>query len=335
MKISVLIPAFNEAQVLPLLKQRLEHLATSLPAYEFQFLFVDDGSRDSTRQYIRDWATADNRVSLVGLSRNFGKESAMLAGFDAVTGDAVVIIDADLQDPPELIPDMIAKWQEGYDDVYAKRTSRAGETWMKKFTSRMYYKVLQSVTDIEIQRDTGDFRLLSRRCLNALRQLRERERNTKGLFSWVGFKKIEIEYERDARAAGSTKWGYFKLLRLAIDGITSFTTAPLRFSTISGLLVSFGAFVYLLVILIQTWIFGVRLDGYPSMMAVILFLGGIQLISIGVIGEYIGRIFVESKRRPVYLVDETVGVTLEDLEDAADSSSDAETNRPNTTSSAN
>lgn len=306
-KVTILVPAYNEEQVLPLLKDRLEKLADSLAHYEFQFLFVDDGSRDHTRQYIRDWAHEDPRVSLVGLARNFGKEPAMLAGFDAVTGDAVVIIDADLQDPPELIPSMIAKWEEGYDDVYARRTSRKGETWVKKFTSRMYYKVLQSVTDIEIQRDTGDFRLLSRRCLDALRQLRERERNTKGLFSWVGFKKVEVEYERDARAAGTTKWGYFKLLRLAVDGITSFTTAPLRFSTISGLVVSFCAFVYLLVILIQTWIFGVRQDGYPSMMAVILFLGGIQLISIGVIGEYIGRIFVEAKRRPVYLVDEVVG----------------------------
>lgn len=310
--VSILIPAYNEEQVFPLLREKLVELAVSQPDFEFQFVFVDDGSRDSTRQLIRDWAGGDERVALVGLSRNFGKEAAMLAGFDAVSGDAVVIIDADLQDPPELIPAMIAKWQEGYDDVYARRTSRAGETWLKKLTSRMYYKILQSVTDIPIQRDTGDFRLLSRRCLDALLELRERERNTKGLFSWVGFKKIEITYERDARAAGASKWGYFKLVRLAIDGITSFTTAPLRFSTMAGLCVSFGAFVYLVVILAQVVLFGIHVDGYPSLMAVILFLGGIQLISIGVIGEYVGRIFVESKRRPVYLVDEYIGISEPD-----------------------
>ena len=302
--ITILIPAYNEAQVLPKLFARLKALAESVPAYQFEFLFVNDGSRDDTLSLIQEYAKRDPHVSYINLSRNFGKEIAMCAGIDHAAKDALVIIDADLQDPPELIPQMIKHWEEGYDDVYAKRSSRLGESWFKKVTSRIFYKLLQKSTSIPIQQDTGDFRLLDRRCIEALQQFREAERYTKGFFSWIGYKKKEITYVRDPRAAGETKWNYLKLMNLAIDGIVSFTTTPLRISTILGLLVSFAAFVYIIVIIGRTILFGIDLAGYPSMMAVILFLGGVQLLSLGIIGEYIGRIFNETKRRPLYFVEE-------------------------------
>ncbi len=302
--ISILIPAYNEEPVLDKLFTRLANLANDTKDYDFEFLFVNDGSRDKTLHIIKDYAEKDSRVSYINLSRNFGKEIGMIAGLDHVTGDATVIIDADLQDPPELIPEMIKLWEEGYDDVYAKRKSRDGESWLKKFTSKMYYRTLQSVTRIPIQEDTGDFRLLDRRVVEALKQFRESQRNTKAMFSWVGFHKKEILYNRDARAAGETKWNYLKLVELAIDGITSFTTAPLRISTYAGIVVSVLAFLYLLFLVIRTIFFGINLAGYPSTMAVILFLGGVQLLSLGIIGEYIGRIFNETKQRPLYLVEE-------------------------------
>lgn len=303
-KITILIPAYNEEAVLPMLKERLVKLGEELTKYRLEFLFVNDGSRDGTMQFIRDWAEDDTRVSYVNFARNFGKEAGMIAGFDHIHSDATVIIDADLQDPPELIPDMIKIWEEGYDDVYARRRSRDGETWFKKKTSEWYYKVLQKSTRIPIQQDTGDFRLLDKRCIAALTTLRESQRNTKALFSWIGYKKKEILYDRDPRAAGETKWNYLKLMELALDGVTSFTTAPLRIATVFGILTSFAAFVYILYLVIRP-LFGVTaVPGYASTMAVVLFLGGIQLLSLGIIGEYIGRIFNETKVRPLYLVDE-------------------------------
>ena len=302
--ISIMIPAYNEEEVLGMLFERLDALANSLPKYHFEFFFVNDGSRDRTYEIIRDRAEHDERISYLNLSRNFGKEIAMIAGFDHVRGDAVVNIDADLQDPPELIPEMIKYWEEGYDDVYARRRSRAGETWLKKTTSTWFYKILQSSTRIPIQIDTGDFRLLDRRCITALTQFRESERYGKGMFSWIGYKKKEILYDRDPRAAGVTKWNYSKLINLAIDGITSFTTAPLRISTYVGALVSLVAFVYIAYLLIRP-LFGVSTGaGYSSTMAAILFLGGVQLLSLGIIGEYVARIFNETKRRPLYFVEE-------------------------------
>jgi glycosyltransferase involved in cell wall biosynthesis len=303
-KISILIPAYNEQEVLEPLYQRLGKLANDNKSYNFEFLFVNDGSRDKTLDIIKDFAEKDDRISYVNLSRNFGKEIAMIAGLDHVTGDATVIIDADLQDPPELIPKMIAYWEEGYDDVYAKRNSRKGETLIKKTTSKIYYKILQRATNITIQQDTGDFRLLDRRCVEALTRIRESQRYTKGMFSWIGFKKKEITYDRDPRAAGETKWNYPKLINFAIDGLTSFTTAPLRISSFIGFIVSSIAFVYIIVIVIRTFIYGIQAAGYPSLMAVILFLGGVQLLSLGVIGEYIGRIFNETKNRPLYFVED-------------------------------
>ena len=302
--ISILIPAYNEEPVLDKLFTRLANLANETKDYDFEFLFVNDGSKDQTLDFIKDYAATDSRVSYINLSRNFGKEIGMIAGLDHAVGDAVVIIDADLQDPPELIPEMIKLWEEGYDDVYAKRKSRDGESFFKKFTSKMYYKTLQSVTRIPIQEDTGDFRLLDRRVVEALKLFRESQRNTKAMFSWVGFHKKEILYDRDSRAAGETKWNYLKLVELAIDGITSFTTAPLRISTYAGIAVSGLTFIYMVYLVIRTIFFGVDLAGYPSMMAVILFLGGVQLLSLGIIGEYIGRIFNETKQRPLYLIEE-------------------------------
>lgn len=303
-KISILIPAYNEQEVLDKLYARLIKLAHNNNFYEFEFLFVNDGSRDKTLEMIKGYAKKDRRISYVNLSRNFGKEVAMCAGFDHVTGDATVIIDADLQDPPELIPDMIKYWEKGYDDVYAKRLSREGETWFKKFSSNLFYKILQKTTQIPLQIDTGDFRLLDRRCIEALKQIRESQRYTKGMFSWIGFNKKEITYNRDPRAAGISKWNYLKLVNLAIDGIVSFTTAPLRISSVMGFLTSIIAFFFIIIVIIKTWIFNDPVAGYPSLMAVVLFLGGIQLLSLGVIGEYIARIFNETKGRPLYLIEE-------------------------------
>jgi glycosyltransferase involved in cell wall biosynthesis len=303
-KITILIPAYNEHEVIHPLYERLEKLANSLKKYEFEFLFVNDGSLDDTLDIIKHLSKDDKRISFVSLSRNFGKEIGMIAGIDHIDSDATVIIDADLQDPPELIPEMITYWEQGYDDVYARRRSREGETWLKKLTSRMFYRVLQKSTDIKIQKDTGDFRLLDRRAVDALKQIRDKNRYTKGFFSWIGYKKKEILYDRDPRFAGTTHWNYFKLAGLAIDGIVSFTLAPLRIATVIGVLVSVFAFIYLVFLVIRTIFFGSDLAGYPSMMAVILFLGGVQLLSLGIIGEYVGRIFNETKQRPLYFIDE-------------------------------
>ncbi len=306
-KISILIPAYNEQEVLEHLYQRLGTLANDNKKYQFEFLFVNDGSRDKTIGIIKEYAESDDRVAYVDLSRNFGKEIAMLAGLDHVTGDATVIIDADLQDPPELIPEMIKYWEQGYDDVYAKRNNRQGESWLKKASSKLYYRILQKATHITIQQDTGDFRLLDRRAVDALTQIRESQRYTKGMFSWIGYKKKEITYDRDPRAAGETKWNYGKLINFAIDGLTSFTTAPLRVSSLLGIIVSGIAFIFIVLLVIRTILFGDPVGGYPSLMAVVLFLGGLQLLSLGIIGEYIGRIFNETKNRPLYFIEEYHG----------------------------
>lgn len=301
--VTVLVPAYNEQDVLHLLYGRLKTIMDEQTNYNFEVLFVNDGSKDETLKIIQDLRKTDNRICYLNLSRNYGKETAMMAGFDYAKGDCVIIIDADLQDPPELIPQMLEYWEQGYDDVYAKRKSRKGETFLKKFTSKMYYKTLQGMTNIEIQKDTGDFRLLDRRCVEALKQIRESQRYTKGLFSWIGYNKKEILFDRDPRAAGQTKWNYGKLINLSIDGLTSFTTSPLRWAAIIGLLVSFAGFIYMLVIIFKTIFYGIDVPGYSSTLVVILFLGGIQLIFLGVIGEYLGRAFYETKNRPLYFVD--------------------------------
>lgn len=301
--VTILIPTYNEEAVLPLLYERLLKLMNNLSQYNFELLFVNDGSTDRTLELIRNMRKADSRVCYINLSRNYGKEIAMIAGFDYVHGDCLINIDADLQDPPELIPTMLKYWEEGFDDVYAKRRSRKGESIFKKITSWGYYRILQSMTNINIQTDTGDFRLLDRRCVEAIRKLRESQRYTKGLYSWIGYNKKELLYDREPRAAGKTKWNYRQLANLSIDGITSFTTSPLRWAAKTGILVSILGFIYMLIIIARTLIYGVDVPGYASMMVVILFLGGLQLVFLGIIGEYLGRSFYESKHRPLYFID--------------------------------
>jgi glycosyltransferase involved in cell wall biosynthesis len=306
-KISILIPAYNEHEVLDALYERLKKLANDNEKYAFEFFFVDDGSQDDTLDIIKDYASRDNRIGYLSFSRNFGKEKAMIAGFDHITGDACVIIDADLQDPPELIPRMIKYWQQGHDDVYARRNEREGETKFKLFSANAFYWLLNKLTKsqlIQIPINTGDFRLLDKVCIDALKQMRESERYTKGMYAWVGYNKKEITYDRDPRAAGVAKQNYRKLFNLAFDGITSFSITPLRVASVVGLVVSIFAFIYLLLVLIKAGLFGDPVAGWPSTMAIILFLGGIQLLSLGIIGEYVGKIFMEVKNRPLNLIDE-------------------------------
>ena len=303
-KITILIPTYNEEEVLNRLYLRITEVINQIDSYEFEILFINDGSMDKSLSIMKDLRAKDERVSYVNLSRNFGKEISMIAGLDYAKGDAVIIMDADLQDPPELVPKMIKYWELGYDDVYAKRRSRSGESWLKKGTSSFFYKILQKFTKIDIQENTGDFRLLDRRCIEALKQLRETQRYTKGMFSWIGYNKKELLFDRDPRAAGETKWNYRNLINLAIEGITSFTIAPLRISSLFGFIISIFSFIYMIWIITKTLLYGKDVAGYPSLMTVMLFLGGIQLISLGIIGEYLGRIFNETKNRPLYFVDE-------------------------------
>ena len=306
-KISIIIPAYNEQESLPMLYERLTKLMNSMENYQFEVLFVNDGSKDKTIEIIKELRQKDERICYVDFARNFGKEIAMIAGLDYATGDCVVFMDADLQDPPELIPELVKYWEQGYDDVYAKRRSRKGETWLKKFTSKMYYKVLQSLTRVEIQKDTGDFRLLDRRCVNALKKLRESQRNTKSMFSWIGYKKKEVLYDRDPRVAGSTKWNYVKLMDLAIDGITSLTTSPLRISTFIAIPTFIVLFVYFVYVIAKSFIIHEAIQAFQAIILLILFFSGIQILLFGIIGEYLGRIFNETKNRPLYLVNEYNG----------------------------
>ncbi|MBQ0120422.1 MAG: glycosyltransferase family 2 protein [Bacteroidales bacterium] len=303
-KITILVPCYNEEKSLPLLHVRLATLMDSMTAYEWELLLVNDGSRDGTMDVVRELRAMDSRVGYIDLSRNFGKERAMLAGMDHATGDCMVIMDADLQDPPEVIPEMIKHWEDGWEDVYARRISRGKESWLRRKLSLCYYNVLQKTTKVDVLQNVGDFRLIDRKCIDALKQMRECERYTKGLFSWMGFKKKEITFDRHDRAAGESSFDLFKLMLLGIDGITSFTTAPLRFATVLGFAVSVFAFIYMCYVLVKTLIWGDPVAGYPTLIIVILFLGGVQLISLGIIGEYLGRIFNETKDRPVYIVRE-------------------------------
>lgn len=306
-KVSLIIPMYNEEESLPYLYKRICDVSSKVIDYDIEMLFVNDGSRDRSLEIVREYRENDNRIKYLNLSRNFGKEVAMGAALDYVTGDAVAIIDADLQDPPELIVEMLKYFEEGYDDVYAKRKSRKGETWLKKITSKTFYKILKAISDVPIQEDTGDFRLLSRRAVEALKSFPEKQRYTKGMFSLIGFKKKEILFERDPRVAGETKWNYIKLIDLAIEGVLSFTVAPLRIATILGVISAAGSFGYAATIFIKTLLRGIDVPGYASLICIILFLGGIQLISIGIIGEYLGRVYIEVKQRPLYFIDEYSG----------------------------
>jgi len=302
-KLTVVVPAYNESEGLKDFHVRLATVLDGMDL-ESEVLYVDDGSRDDTYAIMCALREADPRVSTLKLSRNFGKELALTAGLDQVDADATVVIDADLQDPPELIPTFVSHWREGYDVVYGTRASRAGETGFKKMTASGFYRVMEKLSSTPIPRDTGDFRLLSRRALDALKQVRERQRFMKGLFTWVGFRQLSVIYHRDPRHAGQTKWNYWRLWNFAIDGITSFSGAPLKAATYVGLLTSLFAFLFGLSVLVKALWFGDAVRGYPSLMVVVLFLGGVQLMALGVIGEYLGRMYVESKQRPLYLIDE-------------------------------
>jgi len=301
--LSVLVPVYNEQECIVALHQRLSAVLDKLD-FKSEILFVNDGSTDNTISEIQKLQKEDSRVTYLDLSRNYGKEIAMAAGIDYIKGDALVIIDADLQDPPELIIDMVQGIEEGYDDVYAKRISRDGETFLKKYTSKQYYRWLKKISNVPVQEDTGDYRMFSKKAIVALKELKESERNMKGLFSYIGFKKKPLLYNRDPRIAGETKWNYSKLTGLAIKGLTAFSIAPLRVVSIVGILVSFCAFIYLVIVFVKSIIWGDPVGGYPSLMSMILFLGGIQLLAIGVIGEYIGVIYTETKKRPIYYINE-------------------------------
>jgi polyisoprenyl-phosphate glycosyltransferase len=310
--LSVIVPAYNEEQVLASFHDRLGAVLALLDM-RAEIIYVNDGSGDGTAALIRRLRAGDARVALVDLSRNFGKEAAMTAGFDLAAGDAVVVIDADLQDPPEMIPEMVKLWRAGHDMVYAQRSERDGESWLKKTTSFLFYRLIQRLSRVSIPPDTGDFRLLSRRAVLALNSLREQHRFMKGLFAWIGYPQIAIAYRRDPRFAGQTKFNYWKLWNFALEGVTSFTIVPLKLATYLGVLVAGAAFLYAGVVIFKTMTYGEPVSGYPSLMVVITFLGGVQLAFIGVLGEYIGRMFNETKRRPLYFIN-----TYEPSRDAGD-----------------
>lgn len=302
-KITLLVAAYNEEASLPTLHLRLFEALKYCDA-EFEILYVDDGSTDTSWTLLEKIADSDSRVRLIRLSRNFGKEAALTAGLDHVAADssALIVLDADGQDPPELIPEFIAKWREGFDVVYGTRSEREGESWLKRTTAAAFYRVINSLSNISIPADTGDFRLISRNVLDALSQMGERQRFMKGLFAWVGYKQTALHYTRQVRIAGTTKFNYWRLWNLALEGITSFSTAPLRLATYIGLLTALFAFAYGLWIVAKTMLWGDAVQGWPSMMTVILLLGGMQLMALGMVGEYLGRLYMETKQRPLYLI---------------------------------
>lgn len=305
--ISILVPMYNESSVVDLFFKTMEKTLDQELA-DYEFICIDDGSSDDTLKKLIACTEKDSRIKIISFSRNFGKEAAMSAALDFATGDAIIPIDADLQDPPELIHQMIESWQEGFDVVLAKRSSRETDSAMKRSTARTFYRLFNAISDTPIQANVGDYRLMSRRVVEVVKQLPEKDRFMKGLFSWSGFRSKTIEFERQPRADGSTKFNYWKLWNFALNGITSFSTAPIRIGTYIGFIVSFCAFLYATYIVGRTLLYGIVVPGYASLIVITLFLGGIQLISIGLLGEYIGRIYKEVKGRPVYVVDQVIGL---------------------------
>ncbi len=304
--LSIVVPCYNEEDGLERLHDRVVHvMRTNNQPYEL--IFVNDGSRDGTLSAMHALHSDDPNTVVIDLSRNFGKEIATTAGIDHARGDALVVLDADLQDPPELIPELIEGWREGYDVGYAQRRGRAGESWLKKKTAELFYRVMERLGPVRLPRNTGDFRLMSRPAIDAVRALREHHRFMKGLFAWVGFPSKAVLYDRDARFAGSSKWNYWSLWNLSLEGITSFTVAPLKVATYLGLALSLAAFVAALVYVIKTIFFGDPVAGFPTLITVVLLIGGVQLIFLGLIGEYLGRVFNETKRRPLYFVRDVAG----------------------------
>lgn len=304
MDISVIIPVFNEEKNIALLHQRLTEVIQKITS-DYELLFINDGSRDNTLQLVKNISTTDPHVKYINFSRNFGHQVAVTAGLDYSRGNTVVIIDADLQDPPELIMEMYSKMREGYDVVYAKRKSRKGETFMKKLTARVFYRLLQRITSVNIPVDTGDFRIVSRKIVNVLKQMPEQQKYLRGQIAWAGYRQTFIEYERRERHAGQTGWPYRKMIRFALDGITSFSNFPLKFATVSGIIVFIISFLLILYALYSRLISKEFVAGWTSLMLVVLFIGGIQLLSIGIIGEYISRISANVRNRPLYIIEET------------------------------
>ncbi len=302
--VSILIPCYNEENNIQLIYQAICEVINKNKKYRWELMFINDGSRDNTLSKIKEISEHDSQVNYISLSRNFGKENALLAGFDHVNGHCVVIMDADMQHPPYLINDMIAYWEEGFDDVYAQRISRGKESWLRKQLSTKYYWLLQKMSQVDILPNVGDFRLLDRKCIDTLKQLRETQRYTKGLYCWIGFKKKKITFNQADRMEGISSFNFHKLFNLAIEGITSYTTTPLRISTIAGIIISLTAFFYMSYVLVKTILYGEPVQGFPTLIIIILFLGGIQLLSLGIIGEYLGRVFYETKHRPVYVIEE-------------------------------
>ncbi len=304
--ISLIIPCHDEADNIAALHERVCAVMNEI-GEPWEMLCVNDGSRDDTLERLLALHREDPRVVVIDFSRKFGKEAALTAGLDHACGDAAIPLDADLQDPPELIPELLAKWREGFEVVNAVRITRDGESWFKRSSAHLFYRVINRLSNVDIPPDTGDFRLISRPALEALKQLPERRRFMKGLFAWVGFRSANVYYHREPRHAGKTKWNYWRLWNFAVEGITSFSQVPLQLASYLGFTVSFLALLYAAWLIIQTLVYGNSVKGYPSMMVTLLFLGGIQLMALGVIGEYLGRIYEESKQRPVYLVRQTWG----------------------------
>ncbi len=299
--LSIVVPSYNEEEVLTEFHKRISEVLDSIPIAA-EIIYVNDGSNDNSLTVMRTLRESDPRVAIVDLSRNFGKEIAMSAGLDHASGDAVVIIDADLQHPPELMPEMLKNWKDGYDVVYATMVSRVGENVIKRVAKHAYYRLVRSISSVTIPENAGDYRLLSRRAVDSVKALKEKHRFMKGLFSWIGYPQISISYQPDRRHAGRTKWSFFDLWNLAIEGITSFTIVPLKIATYIGILTAFVAFGYAVYIVFKKLMFGEPVPGYPTIMVMILFLGGIQLITLGIIGEYLGRVFIETKQRPLYIL---------------------------------
>ena len=300
-KISILVPCYNEEQVLPLFIQSITPLMDNTK-YEWELLLIDDGSTDKTLSIMQQAHQQVDCIHYLELSRNFGKENALMAGLDYVSGDAVVIMDADLQHPVSVIPKLIEKWEEGYDDVYAHRLSRGKENWVRKILTKWYYALLQASSETNVYPNVGDFRLLDRTCINALRSMRETDRYTKGMYAYIGFRKTSIDFVQEERVAGKSKWGFWKLIRLAVDGILSSSIKPLQIATKTGTMVSLASFIYLVYVFVKAILYGDPVRGFPTLIIVILFLGGLQLLSVGILGEYIGRIYHESKHRPSYFI---------------------------------
>ena len=304
--ISVIIPCYNEQETVNRFYKEIKRVTDDILDYSFEFIYVNDGSKDQTASLVKELHVKDERVCLVDFSRNFGKEAAMLAGMELAQGDAIVIMDVDLQDPPELVPKMIKLYEEGYENIYTRRHNRDGEPPIRSFFANLFYKLINQMSDVEIINGARDYRLLSRRAVDELIKLKEKNRFSKGLFQWVGYDSICLEFDHVERVAGETKWSFMKLVDYAIEGITDFSNAPLRFATYTGIVIAVISFLYLIYILIETMINGSTTAGWPSLVCIILFLGGIQLIFLGVIGEYIGRIYNEVKERPIYIVKEVV-----------------------------